>query len=194
MSRSPAGAPRPGGKRARTRARLIDAAYALFQEKGLSQTSVQDIAERAGVTTGSIYSCFENKNDLVIAVGLAKSVRMQPDLKPGRPLKAQLRALAEEVIAHAPAMSGYAGGVMELRTLALREEGLRARLAGMTEESLERRAALWTEELGQTDLPMPAAEFCVVIDALLMGLMIQRALTPELVTDEVILKAFLALG
>ena len=194
MSRPPARRRSAGSKRASTRASLIEAAYALFQEKGIGATSLQEIAARAGMTTGAIYGNFEGKDDLVLAVGLAKAIRLNPDLKPGRPLKAQLRALGEAVAANATAMSAYTGGVLELRLQALRQEGLRARLAGMTYESVSRTAARWTEDLKQPDLPMPAEEFVVVIDALVMGLMIQRALTPDLVTDALIVKALQALG
>ena len=38
-----------------TRAKLLDAAEALFSENGVTQTSMMQVAEKAGVTRGAIY-------------------------------------------------------------------------------------------------------------------------------------------
>ena len=48
-----------------TRDRLLDAAVAVFSEKGYEGARVSDIARRAGLTTGAIYARFENKADLL---------------------------------------------------------------------------------------------------------------------------------
>ncbi len=51
-----------------TRHRLIDAAEVLFQAQGVSQTSLQQIAEKAGATRGAIYWHFKDKADLFNAM------------------------------------------------------------------------------------------------------------------------------
>lgn len=51
-----------------TRKRIVEAASELFNEYGFDQTSVKDISERAGVTTGAMYHHFKNKDDLMMAV------------------------------------------------------------------------------------------------------------------------------
>ena len=51
-----------------TRHRLLDAAEHLFQEQGVSRTSLQDIAKRAGATRGAIYWHFKDKADLFNAM------------------------------------------------------------------------------------------------------------------------------
>ena len=53
---------------AESRARLIDAARALFAEDGARKTTVQAIAERAGISRGSIAWHFGSKQGLVAAV------------------------------------------------------------------------------------------------------------------------------
>lgn len=53
---------------AETRRCLLDAAEALFEEKGFHGASVAEIAARAGYTTGAIYSNFERKEDLAVEV------------------------------------------------------------------------------------------------------------------------------
>ena len=47
-----------------TRTRILDAAEQVFFEKGVSRTSLADIAQTAGVTRGAIYWHFANKGDL----------------------------------------------------------------------------------------------------------------------------------
>lgn len=51
-----------------TRHKLLDAAEHLFQAQGVSRTSLQDIARRAGVTRGAIYWHFKDKADLFNAM------------------------------------------------------------------------------------------------------------------------------
>ncbi|MBL8516338.1 MAG: TetR family transcriptional regulator [Betaproteobacteria bacterium] len=51
-----------------TRNELLDAAERVFNEKGVSRTSLADIAEAAGLTRGAIYWHFRNKADLFDAM------------------------------------------------------------------------------------------------------------------------------
>ncbi len=54
--------------RAATRARLLDAALALFARHGYAGTSVRAIAARAGVATGLLYAHFDGKETLLGAL------------------------------------------------------------------------------------------------------------------------------
>lgn len=51
-----------------TRHLLLDAAEKVFNEKGVAQTSLADIATAAGLTRGAIYWHFESKADLFHAM------------------------------------------------------------------------------------------------------------------------------
>ena len=51
-----------------TRSRLIDAAAEVFCEEGFLQSSLADVADRAGYTIGAVYSNFSSKDDLLFAV------------------------------------------------------------------------------------------------------------------------------
>lgn len=51
-----------------TRHKLLDAAEHLFQAQGVSRTSLQDIARRAGATRGAVYWHFRDKADLFNAM------------------------------------------------------------------------------------------------------------------------------
>ncbi|MGV0686137.1 TetR/AcrR family transcriptional regulator [Mycolicibacterium thermoresistibile] len=52
----------------RTRSLLLDAAEAVFAEKGFAPATVDDIAYAAGYTKGAIYKHFATKEDLFLAV------------------------------------------------------------------------------------------------------------------------------
>jgi AcrR family transcriptional regulator len=62
----------PPGRRAdhaaSTRRALLDAARALFAERGYVGTSLEDVVSAAGVTKGAVYHHFENKKELFLAV------------------------------------------------------------------------------------------------------------------------------
>ncbi len=58
-----------GDKRERTRAKLLEAARSLIREKGYENTTLEEIAERAGMTTGAIYGNFKNRDELFISLG-----------------------------------------------------------------------------------------------------------------------------
>ena len=61
-------APRPlRADAARNRARLIEAARAVFAERGLDAT-MDEIARRAGVGVGTAYRRFRNRDDLITAL------------------------------------------------------------------------------------------------------------------------------
>ena len=51
-----------------TRTRLLDAAEEVFFEKGVSRTSLGDIAQRAGATRGAVYWHFKNKTEVLEAM------------------------------------------------------------------------------------------------------------------------------
>ena len=54
---------------AETRQRLVEATFALHAERGISATSLRDIAERAGVSVGTAYHHFPTYTDAVRACG-----------------------------------------------------------------------------------------------------------------------------
>lgn len=51
-----------------TRAALLEAATALFAERGFAKTALEDVAAAAQVTRGAVYHHFTNKRDLFEAV------------------------------------------------------------------------------------------------------------------------------
>lgn len=48
--------------------KIIEAGYAIFSEAGYYGTNTTDIAKRAGVSTGIVYSYFKDKRDILLCV------------------------------------------------------------------------------------------------------------------------------
>jgi AcrR family transcriptional regulator len=67
-STEPAPVDRQARRRERTRARLVEAARAVFARQGVDATRINDITEEADVGFGSFYNYFESKDAIVVAV------------------------------------------------------------------------------------------------------------------------------
>jgi AcrR family transcriptional regulator len=67
-SAEPAPLDRQARRRERTRARLVEAARAVFARQGVDATRINDITEEADVGFGSFYNYFESKDAIVVAV------------------------------------------------------------------------------------------------------------------------------
>jgi len=50
------------------RKKILDAAFTCFGETGFNTTTIKEVAEAAGVAAGTVYTYFENKDDLFDAV------------------------------------------------------------------------------------------------------------------------------
>src|SRR5215470_3125395 len=183
-----------GDKRERTRAKLLEAARALIREKGHEHATLEEIAERAGMTTGAIYGNFKNRNDLFIALGQAYWAPIKPRVKPGASFSNIMQAMAEATIAAIPDRAAAAVGRFTGLAHTLAHEDMRARVASVTAESYAFGERWLREMVKKEDLPMPAGQLVRVLHALTEGLVFQRLLTPELVPDQVIRAAFLALA
>lgn len=80
-----------------TRHKLLDAAEQLFLQRGVSRTSLNDIATAAGTTRGAIYWHFQDKADLFNAmmerVTLPLEQALQSAAQPGTDAQPPLKAL-----------------------------------------------------------------------------------------------------
>lgn len=183
-----------GNKRDRTRATLLEAARALIREKGFARTTLEEVAARAGMTTGAIYGNFRNRDELFVALGDAYWPPIKPRVARGATFAEAMRAIATATIEAMPDRSLVAVGRLTGMAYALEQPELRARVHAITAARFEFGAA-WLESLADGhDLPMPKEHLVRVIHALIEGLVLQRLLTPELFPDEVIYAAFDALA
>ena len=182
-----------GDKRDRTRAALLEAARALIREKGYERTTLEDVASRAGMTTGAIYGNFKNRDELFIALGQTYWAPVKPQIKAGATFADAMRALAKATIAAVDERRPAAVGRLTGLAYTLKNPELRARVNEITQSSYE-LGAEWLAMFERSELPMPPKHLVRVIHALIEGLVMQRILTPDLCPDEVFYAAFGALA
>lgn len=183
-----------GDKRDRTRAKLMEAARWLIREKGFENTTLEDIAKRAGMTTGAIYGNFKNRDELFISLGQAYWAPIKPQVQPGASFSAIMRAMAEATIAAIPDRSAAAVGRLTGLAYTLTHEEMRAQVREITAQSYAFGEQWLRSVTKEEDLPMPADQLVRVLHALTEGLVFQRLVTPELVPDEIFRAAFGALA
>lgn len=82
--------------------RLVDAATRLFAERGYPATSVQEIADAAGVTKGGLYHYFRSKAELLHEIYrrllFQQTYRLEQIAEGDGSPSARLRAAAEDVV------------------------------------------------------------------------------------------------
>ncbi len=93
-------------RREATRERVLDAALAVFAERGVIGSSVEDICERAGFTRGAFYSNFTDKAELVDALVEREHARVIASLD------------ANLALTFADLASSAAGGLDDLGSMA----------------------------------------------------------------------------
>ena len=183
-----------GDKRQRTRARLLQAARELIREKGYARTTLQDVASRAGMTSGAIYGNFKNRDELFTSLSEAHWAPIRPKVKAGATFAEVMRALAAATLAALPEREKAAVGRLTGMAYTLTQDELRARARDITSQSYAFGASWLRAAIDERELPMSPDHLVRVIHALTEGLVFQRLLTPELVPDAVFYEAFAALA
>ena len=186
--------PSAGGKRSRTRARLITAAAEVIGEKGYDRASLELIATRAGMTRGAFYGNFKSKEEIFLAVVESRWKPILPPMKPGASLKEQMRILGKTVAAEALARRSQAAAATAFQLYTLTHKPMRARITKQNAAIYRRMAEELVKFVPAKALPMPAKRFVRVLDAMVTGLLFTYFQTPELITEDIIIAAFEALA
>jgi len=96
----------------KTRSRILDAAFVVFTRKGFVRTTLNDIAEAAGVTRGAIYWHFRDKVELFNALSdeMDREAAVGPEDLPSEEVTSleRIRDLALEYLSHFENNSRYA--------------------------------------------------------------------------------------
>ena len=127
-----------GDKRERTRSKLLEAARQLVREKGYEQTTIEEVAKRAGMTTGAIYGNFKNREELFVALGQAYWPDIKPKVKPGASFPEIMRAIAKATIAVIPDRKAAAVGRLTGVAYTLRHEDLLAQVHTLRPKGMRR--------------------------------------------------------
>jgi AcrR family transcriptional regulator len=172
-------------KQEQTRLRLLEGAAQVFARRGYHAATLEEVASEVGLTKGAVYSNFESKEALFLAlvdIEIAKRVQ-----EIGRVVGARgsLESLAEEAerqfqrfVREEPywPLLFYEFFSYGARRDELRGEFVKRRRAvfGAIADGLRREAA----EAG-VELPLPAEQIAVAIEALMNGLAFNRVIDPK---------------
>ncbi len=175
-------------KRARTRAALLDAAAELFAARGFRHVSVDEIAERAGLTKGAVYDHFEDKEALFAETCLSRSTSVDTGVLADDSLtfEEQLRALWLAVADATLSEENAALTPLELEMTQLSMSSERARQWVATAYAFNRRgmASLIERAIQRENEslpPLPPEELATIVRATMHGLMQQRRADPDAV-------------
>jgi AcrR family transcriptional regulator len=170
-----------GERRAQTRTALLDAAAALFAERGVDGSSVDAIAEAAGRTSGAVYDHFGGKDGLLFALleGWVDDVAavIGAELATATSLDERMAALWRNVSQPVAGDGRWIALEHELWAYAARHEEAREHLA-------RRYRAAWE---GVDRLVGTGVGSAVI--GLLLGLEMMRRIDPGAVTDELAVRA-----
>ncbi|HEY1415049.1 MAG TPA: helix-turn-helix domain-containing protein [Caulobacteraceae bacterium] len=176
-----------GGKRERTRAALIAATLAVAKEKGFAATSLDEIAARAGMTKGAIYSNFASKAELLLAAMFTTEFTIPPAAPLDAPAPDQVRGMAQGLAAMIERTRGEERFLAEFEVYAITDPEMRQAFAdfytegfGFTGEYLAK-----VEGLGGG---MSGRDLAVALQCLSVGFVMQSFITPDEVTPQVIEK------
>jgi AcrR family transcriptional regulator len=176
--------------RAQTRERLLAAARSVFARRGFYGASVEEIAAEAGFSTGALYSNFEGKEDLFLALmeretdahaaAIATAVRQRPSVAEKATGGADLwmAMIEREPDLHMLMMEFWAYGV--------RDEEIRPKVAERLAQMRELLTRLIAETAREFDLELalPAEQLAIAIDGLADGIARQKLADPDAVPDE----------
>jgi AcrR family transcriptional regulator len=182
-----------GDKRDRTRTALLEAARDVIREKGYERTTLDEVARRAGMTTGAIYGNFKNRDELFIALGEVYWPPIRPQVPPGATFREAMHAMARATLAAVDERRPSAVGRLTGLAYTVQRPDLQARVHEVTRNSYE-IGVEWLRTFPDEELPMPRESLVCVLHALIEGLVLHRILTPDLCPDEAVHAAFDALA
>ena len=171
-----------------TRHRLIDAAELLFQSQGVSQTSLQQIAEHAGATRGAVYWHFKDKADLFNAMMERVTLPFEATTRAVGSTGGDLLIELEQAIVGMLKLTASDEQVRRVFDIATHMVEYTGEMASLRQRHLAARetcVADFTRTLAQaarrsaTRMPMPAHAAAQGLHALLSGLVQNWLLEPD---------------
>lgn len=185
--------------KAQTRSRILAAATAVFEREGYHGASLERIAAEAGFTKGAVYSTFDSKADVMLALIGELTSRRQAELEDVFATAADpedaIVEFARRYAGHAAAERDWWTAVIEFMVVVGRDERLRARYAEPHEATRRLLVLLtqrWMEETGAR-LAISPEELATAAMALNIGLTVQGVLAPSKVPQDLYATAQLAL-
>ncbi|MFX4273461.1 TetR/AcrR family transcriptional regulator [Propionibacteriaceae bacterium Y1685] len=176
------------------RERVLTAAHQTFLTKGYAETTIAEIAGKAGFTKGAVYSNFGSKPELFGEVCqeqfAVKSSSLLVDLGPTlqrTPADRLPQSLARSLAAVVSTHGRWLAAIEEFRALATRDADISTVYARIRSSQVaELTAILIDHEVLGEDSEQAYAEVAVIVLTQLTSLALEHAAAPRAVTAELI--------
>lgn len=163
-------------RKAATRDALIDAGERLVRKKGFG-VSIDEIAAEAGFTKGAVYSNFAGRSELIVEVGKRVIPGLQVDFDTSQASLADaLEDTARQEVLVAETDREQIVHQVDAMVHMLRDPDLRSALMDYADAE---RAALDAANPLPWTLPLPEPQWTVAVNAVAIGLIVQRLLLGE---------------
>jgi len=176
--------------KARTRARLLEAAAKVFALRGYHRASVEEIAQDAGYSTGAVYSNFTGKEDLFLALldeHIAQIVReVSEAVHRGGTAVERAQAAAAQWMGSFERDRDLFLLFIEFWSFAVRDPDLRPRIAARFGAFRDATTRLIEEAAGELELtsPIPPAHLAIAANALADGIALEKLVDPDAIPNE----------
>jgi len=176
--------------KARTRSALVDAGRRVFLERGYHGATLEAVADAAGFSTGSVYSAFDGKADLFLAVFDARVAdRTRQLVRAGAAAASaaeQGADLAREFTVVSKQEREWSLLVIEFWVHAARDPELRRRFAQRHDALKTAIGRVFDQMLARTGerLSLDSDQLAMAAIALGNGLTLERLAHPDGVPDE----------
>lgn len=172
-----------------TRERLLSSALTVFEERGYAESSLEEIAERAGYTRKAIYSNFSGKGELLLEI---MERRFQSHIDRVEAIVGQRDTAERQAVDIGAVFSEYLSQERaweklfhEFCSVASRDEEIGARFAARVQELKQALVRLVEEETRRNgiELTVPAERLVLGISALFSGISLEKLIDPESTDD-----------
>ncbi len=176
--------------KAQTKQRLLSAARTVFARRGYHGASVEEIAAEAGFSTGALYSNFDGKEDLFLALMDHEIDAYCAEIAAGVDGVASIAERARDGARHWMEIVGREPEMLmlfvEFWAYAARDAGVRERVARSFAKAREMLTKLISDGAREFDmqLEIPAEHLAIAIDALADGIARQKLADPSAVPDD----------
>jgi AcrR family transcriptional regulator len=159
--------------------RIIQAALQVFTEKGYHEATMEDVAQKVGVSRGAIYLYFKNKDEILYAIMEQWDRRRMKNFLPPfgaeKELEKSLESMFDHIVEDPLALTGL---ILELFSEAARNQPIRKVLS----EGYERSLKTISEFLAKQNLDMPQSTLNLRQSSIGF-MMIQLGLMANLILD-----------
>jgi AcrR family transcriptional regulator len=183
--------------RGEVRDRILDAASKVFAAEGFAGATIDAIGQAAGFTKGAVYSNFESKDELFLAL-LDREFELRGEqiataLESGGDTVAAARALSRSVLDSIHGNADYYVLFVEYWLRALRDPQLRERLIARRRAAAADQALYIAESTDTAQSGRRLAELAQLVVTINLGIGMEEVLQPGIIDPELLAQLITAL-